>query len=405
MHGIRVLDATAWWAGPTAGQVLAALGAEVIHLESVQHPDPMRFMVGPAGKLDHWWERSSLFLGSNVNKLGLTLDLQDVRGREVAIDLIRQSDVMFENFSPRVFDSFGFDHSRILEINPRIVFVRMPAFGLDGPWRNNVGFAQTMEQVTGQAWLTGFVEEGPSIPRGPCDPLAGYQAVFAAMVGLARRERDGEGCFIESAMVEAVLGVTAEQVIEYTGHGRILERDGNRSPDAAPQGLYRCQGHEQWLALSILDDRQWQALKLALGSPEWAEDASLDEASGRAAAQDVIDEHLGRWAVDHEAAALVERLLAFGIPAGMMRDPRWLFDHPQFQDLRYFEIVEHPVAGAVTVVAVPFRYASVAGWVRSPAPLLGEHNERVLSGILGLGEDAIKLLSADQVIGTRPSNL
>jgi crotonobetainyl-CoA:carnitine CoA-transferase CaiB-like acyl-CoA transferase len=159
------------------------------------------------------------------------------------------------------------------------------------------------------------------------------------------------------------------------------------------------------LALSILDDRQWQALKLALGSPEWAEDASLDEASGRAAAQDVIDEHLGRWAVDHEAAALVERLLAFGIPAGMMRDPRWLFDHPQFQDLRYFEIVEHPVAGAVTVVAVPFRYASVAGWVRSPAPLLGEHNERVLSGILGLGEDAIKLLSADQVIGTRPSNL
>src|SRR5262249_17228980 len=153
---------------------------------------------------------------------------------------------------------------------PKTIMVRMPAFGLDGPWRDNVGFAQTMEQMTGLAWVTGHQSDQPRIPRGPCDPLAGMSAAFAALVGLERRETTGLGSFIEASMIEPALNAAAEQVIEYSAHGVVLSREGNRSRDAAPQGLYPCRDQEQWLALSVVDDEQWRALKDLLGNPPWA---------------------------------------------------------------------------------------------------------------------------------------
>jgi crotonobetainyl-CoA:carnitine CoA-transferase CaiB-like acyl-CoA transferase len=402
LEGIRILDATAWWAGPAATHVLAALGAEVIHIEAIQHPDGMRSIGGAFIDLPSWWERSSIYLGVNTNKQDLTLDLGSPVAREIFWRLLAQSDVLVENFSPRVFDQFGLTWEAVNNLNPRAIMVRMPAFGLDGPWRDNVGFAQTMEQMTGLAWVTGHQNDQPRIPRGPCDPLAGMSAAFAALVGLERREATGLGSFIEASMIEPALNAAAEQVVEYTAHGAVLSRDGNRSRDAAPQGLYPCRGSEQWLALSVADDGQWQALTDLLGNLAWTSNPALATASGRHEAHDLIDDYLEQWSRTQNLDDAVEALVRRGIPAAPLRDPRIISTHPQMVARSHFETLEHPVLGPLALPTFPFKSASIKQWHRSPAPLLGEHNTDILTRLLSLDAATIAGLAADNVVGMRP---
>ena len=265
--------------------------------------------------------------------------------------------------------------------------VRMPAFGLDGPWRNNVGFAQTMEQMTGMAWWTGHEFDQPRIPRGPCDPLAGMHSAFAMLLALWKRESTGRGSFIEISMVEGALNAVAEQVVEYTAYGTVLGRLGNRSRDAAPQGLYRGAGHEQWLAISVATDEQWRTLKSILGNPAWAEDSTLDTHDGRWAAHDLLDKHLDDWARQRDPRTAAEELLAGGVPAAEVRDARESLTHPQLAYRRYFEEIDHPVVGVHPVPNFPYQFASVDHWHDRGAPMLGEHNVEILRDVLGLRDE------------------
>jgi crotonobetainyl-CoA:carnitine CoA-transferase CaiB-like acyl-CoA transferase len=400
LSGLRVLDATAVWAGPSLAHAFGALGADVVHLEALQHPDHIRMSAGRRMGQDRWWEWSSPFFQINTNKRDLTLDLSSERGREVFAELVRHIDLLVENFSPRVFDSFGFSRERILEINPQIVFVRMPAFGLDGPWRDNTGLAQTMEQMTGLAWVTGHADdESPKIPRGPCDPIAGYHAAFAALVALWRRQNTDDGAFVEAAMVESALCVAAELVLEYGAYGALLGRDGNRGPDAAPQGLYPCRGFENWLALAVETDEHWASLREVLENPGWMNDPELVTVDGRRKQHDAIDAQVAAWARDKDVDAVVEELIKRGVPAGRASDPRTTDSHVQLQALGFFEVVDHPVVGRHPVSNLPFRYESVKTWIRRPAPLLGQHNAEILTEDLGYSEEKIAELEDEKVIG------
>jgi crotonobetainyl-CoA:carnitine CoA-transferase CaiB-like acyl-CoA transferase len=253
--GLKVLDMTCWWAGPGATQLLAAFGADVIHVEAAQRMDGMR----PAAALlfadrDRWWEYSSFFLSINVNKRGVTVNLDDPAGIDIVHQLIRWADVVVENYTPRVMERFGLDAAGIHAVKPDAVVVRMPAFGLDGPWRDRVGFAQTMEAMCGMAAVTG-VADGP--PRGPCDPAGAVHGAFATQVALMMREESGQGQVVEAALLESGLNIAAEGVIEASAFGAELGRLGNRSPGAAPQGLFACRGDNAWLALSVATDEQW----------------------------------------------------------------------------------------------------------------------------------------------------
>jgi crotonobetainyl-CoA:carnitine CoA-transferase CaiB-like acyl-CoA transferase len=400
--GLRVLDATSMWAGPVVGQVFAALGADVLHLESVQRLDLSRLKVDNASAVPRWWERGHTWSMCNWNKRDITVDLSQAEGRELVEALLPHCDVFVENYSPRVFEKFGLTPERVRSINPDLVFVRMPAFGLDGPWRDYIGFAQTMEQMSGLATLTGRVEdEAPTVPRGPCDPLAGYHALFAAMVAL-RRRADGGGSVVEAAMAESALNAAAESVVDFSAYGALLGRTGNRDPDAAPQGLYPCAGTEQWLALSVTDDQQWDGLRKALDNPAWADAPDLGSAAGRHAAHDRIDAEIARWAAGRGLAEAVDRLVAHGVPAGRVVDPRRVDGHEQLIAFGYLEEVEHPVMGTHRLPTLPFRFAGVPRWVRSAAPALGEHNDDVLRGLLGLDDDRIAALRAGAVIGDEP---
>jgi crotonobetainyl-CoA:carnitine CoA-transferase CaiB-like acyl-CoA transferase len=401
LDGVRVVDLTAWWAGPVAAGMIAALGADVIHVESVGRIDGMRMTGRMLGNDGPWWERASHYLCANANKRDLTLDLTQPEGRALLERLIRTSDGIIENFTPRVLANFGLTWDAIRELNDTCILVRMPAFGLSGPWRDNTGFAQTMEQVSGLAWITGHAWDQPRIQRGPSDPNAGMHAAFALVVGLAQREATGRGSHFEVTMVEGALNAAAELVIERTAYGNRLERDGNRGPNVAPQGLYACTGFDRWLAVSVATDEQWRGLRAALGDPEWAVDPALDTYAGRRARHDLLDDRLGEWAATRDADEAAALLVAHGVPAAAPRDPRLALGNPQFRHRGFHEEVDHPVVGRKLLPTMPFRFASRERWTRRRAPLLGEHNVEILTE-LGVTDDELAALEATHVIGTRP---
>jgi crotonobetainyl-CoA:carnitine CoA-transferase CaiB-like acyl-CoA transferase len=365
----------------------------------------MRFASARPPSVDGWWEWSSVFQGVNTNKRGVTLDLGQEEGRNLVRQLIARSDAVMENFSPRVLDHFGITWETVQRLNPRAIMVRMPAFGLSGPWRDRTGFAQTMEQASGMAWMTGFSDGPPVIPRGPCDPLAGMHAAFALLAALEERARSGRGRFIEATMVEAALNVAAELVIEQSAYGTSLSRAGNRGPVAAPQGLYACQGDEQWLALAIRTDEDWRNLCTVLGDPAWARAPEMEDVDGRRLAHDLIDKQLAVWFLDRDLHATVEQLVSVGIPAAAVVEGARVLDNPQLRHRGFVEHIDHQLLGHHILPGVPFRLASRRGaWFERPAPRLGEHNAEVLGSLLGLSPAELERLAAGRVIGDQPGS-
>lgn len=399
LSDIRVTDFTAFWAGPVATQLLGALGADVIKVEGVRRPDGMRFSAGRPPDWDHWWEWGPVFLCSNNNKRGVSIELGTDTGRELALGLIAASDLVVENFSPRVMANFGLEWDAVRAANPRAILVRMPAFGLDGPWRDRVGFAQTMEQATGMAWVTGHADGPPVIPRGVCDPIAGLHAAFAAVAGLVVRDRRGAGMQVEATMVEAALNVAAEMLVEYSRNGIALCRNGNRGPDANPQGVYRCRGDDDWVALAALDGAARASLAGLLGHPglqdaDWAERV------------DDIDKLISAWAAGHSVTEAAAALRAAGVAAAPVTPAAALLTDPQLQGRGFWETVDHPVAGSFLCTGMPFAFLGMPRrWIRRVPPLYGQHTGEVLTGLLGLSEHDLDALRRSGTISARPAGL
>jgi crotonobetainyl-CoA:carnitine CoA-transferase CaiB-like acyl-CoA transferase len=361
-----VLDFTAFWAGPFATAWLRAMGADVVKVEAVQRPDGIRFSATIGPKDDpRFYELSGLFHASNLGKRGITLDLGHPDGLAIAKQLIARCDVVAENFTPHVMDHFGLDWDAVRACNPSVIYLRMPAFGLSGPWRERGGFAQTMEQLTGMAWVTGYEGGPPIIPGGPVDPMVGTHAAIALVAALEHRARTGEGQLVEVPLVEVATAVTADQVIRYAIDGTLGGRRG-------AGGVYSCAGEEQWVAVDVTRDPM--------------------TAGDRAA-----------WCASRTPEAVVKELLAQGIAAAAVVPGYATVDDPQMRARAFFETVTHPLAGEhhyptwpVRMSAGPHRY-----WA-GPAPMLGEHTAEVLRAELGLGDDDLARLEAEHVIGTVP---
>lgn len=404
--GLRVLDLTAFWAGPVATSLLAELGADVIKVESIQRPDTMRF-VNSAG--DPMWEFNPLFQGANSSKRGITLNLDAPEGMALLHRLIAKADVVAENFSPRVLDNWGLGWEKVRALNPKAILLRMPSFGLDGPWRDRVGFAMNADQVSGLAWLTGY-DDMPLVVGGVCDPLGGMHAIFALFLALEERRRNGAGQLVEVPLVEPAINIAAEQVIEWTAHGVLLEREQNRGPAAAPQGVYPCAAGDAadagapFIALAVATDAQWQALRRALGDPAWARDPALDSAEGRRRAHDQVDAGLRAWTAARSSVEAAETLRAAGVPAEACINPHGLWPNPQLEHRGFFQVVKHALIGPLRYPGLPMRFSGLPRNLRrAPAPMLGEHNDEVLRGELNLSDAEIASLREKKVIGERPA--
>jgi crotonobetainyl-CoA:carnitine CoA-transferase CaiB-like acyl-CoA transferase len=407
--GLRVLDMTAFWAGPSCTHALALLGAEVIHLESISRPDGTRLIAGVPVAEDQWWERSPIFAGLNTNKKSLTLNFQTERGRELLRKLIATCDVIVENYTPRVLDQVGLDYTAVRAIRPDVIMVRMPGFGLDGPWRDNAAFAYVIEDASGLTWLTGHPDQNPIEPYSIGDPNAGVHALNGLLLALEHRRRTGEGVLVEAAMVDAALNVAAEQVIEHSAYGVLLQRAGNRGPAAAPQNLYLTADiddfgrEDSWVAVAVATDEQWAALREAIGRPDWAMDAGLATADGRREHHDQIDEHLAAWCRQRGADEIVELLWDAGVPVGKVMQPHRQAELPQLQFREFFEELEHPVNGRARYSTLPMKLSQGPDRLHTRhAPLLGQHNQELLAQ-LGLTEPEIAALEVEGVIGRAPA--
>lgn len=408
-EGLRVLDMTTFWAGPSCTHILAMLGAEVIHVESTRRPDGTRLIAGIPVTEDQWWEKSPIFSGLNTNKKGLTLDLQSAAGRELLNRLIATCDVIVENFTPRVIDQIGLDFAAVQAIRRDVVMLRMPGFGLDGPWRDNPAFAYVIEAASGISWLTGYPDRNPYEPYSVGDPNAGIHALNALLVALEHRRRTGQGMLVEAAMVDAALSVAAEQPIEFSAYGALLNRDGNRGPTAAPQNLYRTNEIDEfgradcWVAVAVEADEQWAGLCEAVGRRDWATDPELSTAAGRRARHDDIDEHIAKWCADRTGDDIVDALWEHGVPVAKVMQPHRQTEIAQLAARGFFEDVGHPVNARTPHSTLPFTFSRGPERVHTaPAPLLGQHNHELLSE-LGLTKDEIADLQVQGVIGHAPA--
>jgi len=383
LAGTRIIDLTAFWAGPSATHTLAAFGADVIKIESIQRPDGIRYSGGMRIDVDDWWEYGWVFHAMNTNKRSVTLDLESSDGIRLFKQLVSQADAVIENFSPRVMDQFGLGADTLLAIKPDLVVVRMPAFGLTGPWRDRVGFAPTMEQIAGLAWVTGLPDGPPVPPRGACDPLAGAHAAYALLTALEFADRTGIGQLVEVPMIETVLNVTATQTIEFEVFGQILSRRGNRGHPGVVQDLYRCAGEDNWIAISAHTDAQRNALSQLISGTDLA---------GWIAAQDLDD--------------LIDVLANAGIPAAAVVSPSAVTDNPQLRHRGFFERLDHPSTGEGMYPTPPFALLDGAErWLHRPPPTLGQHNSEVLTELCGLTGADLERLAAQGVVGTRPKGL
>lgn len=307
-------------------------------------------------------------------------------------------------------DQIGIDFEVVQTIRPDAILLRMPGFGLDGPWRDNPAFAYVIEAASGVSWLTGYPDRNPYEPYSVGDPNAGVHAVNALLLALEHRRCTGEGLLIEAAMIDAAVNIAAEQVIEYSAYGALLQRAGNRGPTAAPQNLYQTADVDEfgrldsWVAVAVANDEQWTGLCEALGRPQWAVDPVLNTVAGRRERHDFIDDQLAAWCRDRSGDDIVQCLWDAGVPVGKVMQPHRQTEIPQLQFRRFFEDVGHPVNNRVPHSTVPVRFsAGPDRFHRRPAPLLGEHNYELLTE-LGLSEQQIAELEADGVIGRAPGS-
>jgi crotonobetainyl-CoA:carnitine CoA-transferase CaiB-like acyl-CoA transferase len=253
------------------------------------------------------------------------------------------------------------------------------------------------------AWLTGY-EDMPLTVRSPADPVSGMNAAFAVLLALEDRRRTGLGQLIEIPLVEAALNLAAEQVIEYSAYGTLLTRQGNRGPHAAPQGVYPCAERDEYVAIAVATDAQWQALCALMGNPAWAQVAPVCTAAGRRAAHDMIDAHVAEWLATLPRDVAVEQLLNAGVPAQALINAIAVVPNPQLEHRRFFQVMVHPVTGATRYPGLPMAFSALDRDLhRRPPPTLGQHNDEILGKELGLSPDELRDLRARKIIGERPA--
>ncbi len=398
--GLKVFDLSTFWAGAYLTCYLGAFGADVIKVESIQRPDGHRYSGSLLRNSDDWYERGPLWQGTNLNKRDITLDLASQAGRELALRLAAEADVVVENFSPRVVEQFGLDYDSLVTINPDVIMVRMPGFGLQGPWRDFVGWALNIEQLAGMSAVTGYPDGPPCNLQGPADPIAGVHATVALLAALEHKRRTGEGQLIEVAQIEVGAAVTAEPVIEYSLTGQVREREGNRHRVFA-QGVYPAGGEDEWVAISVRDDADWATLVDVLGRPELGHDLRFASPEARLKNHDALDEALSAWTAGLPADDVSDMLRRRGVPAERLMTADRMYDVDQLAARGFYTDLEHRLTGRMRFPGWPFRITpGPTRHHRSPSPTLGQHNDEVL-GALGISDSRLIELRTEGVIGER----
>src|ERR1700730_9825546 len=402
LEGIRIVDFTAYWAGPLPTAIMADLGAEVIKVESIQRPDQFRILAIP-GDPAKVFELSPPFNATNRNKLGLTLDLARPDGVRLFKELVKRSDAVVQNYSPRVMPQLGLSYEILREVNPAIVMTSVSGFGQEGPWRDYVSFDALGEALSGISGLSGYTGEGALIHGvGVSDPFAGYLAAFTTLAAVHHARATGEGRHVDVSQLEASMQYIADALIELEFTGRQRERATSDDSAMAPHGAFPARGEDAWVTLSIATEEQWRALLAAMGNPQWASDARFATPLLRRRNREALHERVAEWTARFDRHELARDLQSHGIPAAPVLAPSDLVKDPGLEAAGFFQYVEHKAAGLHPYPSFPARIDGEHPPIRRVGPMLGEDNHYVLSKILGLTYAEISRLEEAKIIGTRP---
>lgn len=399
--GVRVLDLTWFWSGPSATMLLGALGADVIKIESIQRPDSYRFQLTDA-RVERWYERGPLWNDANCDKRSLTLNLNHPAGRELFERLVAKADVVISNFSNRVMPNLGYTPERLLELNPRLIAVTMPGYGPGGPWEDYVGYGVSFEQLAVCASVTGYPDGPPLIMGGFSDPTAGMHAVAAVELALRYREQTGRGTTIEVPQCEVLDSLWAPEHIAVQHGAAPPTRQGNKHVWMAPHGAYRVAGEDRWIAIAVSSDKEFAALAEAIGLPDLAADGRFATVAARKEHEVELDAVIAGAVQGCDGAALERTLQRAGVKAAQVSVPADLDQEEGLRHVRFFQSLSRPVSGTHLYRTWPFRFSSIDTSHKRRPPLLGEHNAEILTELLGLNEEEIGALEAQHVIGTAP---
>ena len=423
LDGIRVVDLSRVFAMPYCGAYLADLGAEVIKVETHhnQFVDTTRTLNGPypdnePGELH--WERAGTFHTLNHGKLSATLDLRSPDALDVLRQLVSVSDVVLENFTPRVMRRFGLDYPNLKAVRPDLIMVSNTGYGHSGPWTDFGAMATALEPTHGTGAFMGYLDRDADgrtsqgtvpnkIANSYTDFLASWTAQLAVLASLIHRARTGQGMWIDLAMYQVGVSFVGEGLLDFAFNGRRARRLGNRHETMSPHGCYPCAGKDQWIVIAARDDADWRALCSAMGNPELAQDPRFADPLARSRNQDDLDAVISEWCSTRSKYDVMRILQNEGVPAGPSLDGRDLLRDPHFRDRGYFETVEHHPEtdlGRQEYVSRGWRMSGSDVRIRKPAPMLGEDNRHVLSGVLGLSDAEIGILEAADAVGRRLTN-
>jgi benzylsuccinate CoA-transferase BbsF subunit len=393
LEGIRVISLGTGGVVPDCVKLLGEMGADVIKIESKQNLDMMRTIGedinGVAG-----------FNETNRNKRSFGVNLKAARGCDLVKELIKTSAVVTESFRAGVVDKLGLDYERVREIKPDIVYLSSQGFGKTGPYREHKAYGPLMAAASGMLRLWAHPDD--PYPAGSTAPIpdhfASKHGVLAVLAALDYRRRTGKGQFIDMSLVEVGANLIGASYLEYTVNGSVPQPLGNRIPYAAPYGLYRCKGKDQWCAISVSTEEEWQCFCRAIGRSEWIEDDRFADAVSRLRNVDELDARIEEWTSQHEPTQVMNTLQAAGVAAGVAARSVDALTDPQLDHLKALVEVDHPVAGRRMYPGIPFKITGMAFPESRGAPLFGEHTVEICREILQLPEDEIGRLADEGVI-------
>ena len=398
---IRVADLSHYRSGPTGTSLLGAMGADVVKVEAIQRPDAMRYLNTKDPKDPSFYEMGMYFNACNTNKRGITLNLNSPKGKELFLELVKKSDVVIENFSPRVMDNLDCGYEQLKEINPGLIMVSMSCFGHTGPWRDFVGFGYVFDQIGGAAALSGYEDSPPTHLMASSDQLAGFMGVYAILLALEERKRTGRGQYIDMSQVETLAFLLGPNIIDYQLTGEIQPRMGNHHPVFSPHNAYPCKGDDEWVTISVESDAQWAVLTKAMGKPEWASDERYATLLARKKNELDLDRDIAEWTRGQDKREVMKLLQSLGIVSGAVLQPRELLDDPQLEARNMHKKLKRDFVGEFPCPQFPIHFSDAICEQRTPAPTLGQHNEEVLTGLLGLTPEELEKLREDKIIGNQ----
>lgn len=396
LEGLKVLDFTWVIAGPTATKCLADHGATVIKVESRKRLCIYRSMApyaaGVAGV-----NRSYAFNSYNTSKLGITLDLTNLRGIQVCKRLVAWADVVVENFTAGTMDKWGLGYEELKKVNPQIIMMSASLQGQKGPWASQPGFGIMMQASAGYTRLIGWPDRPPVQPSVAITDFVGAWYInVLILAALDYRERTGDGVYIDMSQLEAGVSALSPAVLEYTANRRRIEPQGNRSEDSSPHGAFRCVGDDCWCVISISQDSEWESFSRVIGCP-WARDPRFSTLAGRRQNEDELEKLIEAWTIESTSGYLMSILQAAGVQSGTVATTRDLTEDPQLQHREHFRTVIHPEIGKYVNAATSFRLSKTPQQI-GPAPCLGEHNYHVCREILGMSDDEYISLLEDSIL-------